>query len=86
MGKENVAFRGLAAFDHHLNNVSRTYADPTSGIRELRERRYAIGFVANIDKDVGAGDFKNPAFEDLVPRRRGKVAVVVQKMLIFFGI
>ena len=55
-------------------------------IRELRERRDAVRFVADVDKDVAAGNLQNPAFQNFVAGRRRKVAVIFEKMLIFFRI
>jgi hypothetical protein len=76
----------MATLDHYFDDVARTDADAPGGVEEVRGRRYPIGFVANVNKDFITRDLENAAFEDFVAGRGRKVAVVVQKMLIFFGI
>ena len=53
---------------------------------KLRERGYAVGLVADIDIDIGAGDFEYLAFHHFMAGRRREVAVILEQMLIFFRV
>src|SRR4051794_22590900 len=86
MRKMNVTFGCMAAVDHHLDRVARFDRYVPAGIREMRKRRDAIGLISDIDVHVRAGNLKYPAYYDFVAGRRRQMAVVLEKMLIFFRI
>ena len=84
--RTHVAFRRMAALDHHLDQIAGMHRDGAAGIGELRERSDAVRLVADIDEDVAAGNLQDPAFQNLVPGGRRKMAVIFEEMLIFFRI
>jgi hypothetical protein len=76
----------VAALDHHFDDIARMHAHDPGSVEKLRDRGYAVGFIANVDKNFVSGDLENPAFEDFVAGRGREVAVIVQKMLVLFRI
>jgi hypothetical protein len=87
VGKDDVAFGAVAgSVDHDLDGVASPHGNVAGGVSKMRQWRHAIRFVSDIDENIRAGDFEYAAFENLVPRRRGKMAVVLKKVLILLGI
>ena len=75
----------LAVFDHHVDDVADLNGHfPVSGLK-LFERYEPFGFISEIDDYVLTGNSKDCPLQNFVGSGRGKVAVVIEKILVVFG-
>jgi hypothetical protein len=52
----------------------------------MRDGGDAVRLIADVDKDFGARNLENTTLNHLMPSGRREVAVILKKVLIFFGI
>jgi hypothetical protein len=56
----------------------------SGGILELFERDQALGLVTKIDDDIFAGNAEDSALENFIGRWWGKMAVILEEILVVF--
>ena len=87
MREQHVAFRLRAAvIDHHIYDVAALYCDFAAGSLKLLDRYEAFAFIAEVDDSFLGVYTEHGPLQDLVARRRRKMRVVLEEMLVFLEI
>ena len=64
LGKNDVAVAVFGVFEQNIDDIADLDGEVTAGIDKLRDGNDTFGLVADIDDDVGVGDFQNGALHD----------------------
>ena len=83
--EQHVAFGlGTVPVDHDVDQIARLHGNLAVRREKLFDRNETFRFIPEIDDDFLIGDLQDAPFEDLPLRRRRKMTVVFEQVLVVF--